>query len=361
MVKNILFRFKLKGKGIVNYDNSDQSYTHEAYKTVFKGNRNSNVNYSKKHFYKDEEGKVLWKIIVSSNCLRHNIFIKDAFSQSPAILKDDIILYNYLSSPANIMRGYVFVNVRGSTVKRKSAIMISDAEQICNSISTIEQFAKTGIKGSGKIDSGGDKIKSDTFYSKETIGDIEYCGNGIIDLMQLQFTSCSQDFDRFEFNPDNIELYRTILNTYLQKAGIEDALEIKNYLIANSTVLLSEEGILFSNDIVNYFVREFFERMLKLNIRKNNAYAILSELEYKLVEDVIVDTFNSDDNWVSLNNMGDIKNISFEMEKFYIESSDEDVIRTKEAIDKFTMDDTQARIVKDNKKTKIVKTSTPTE
>lgn len=342
MVKNILFKFTLNGEGIVNYDNSDQSFIHNSLKTDFKGNRNNNINYSKKNFYRNSNGDVSWKIKISSNCLRHAIFIKDAYSQSPSILKADYLSYNYIASPANILRGYVFA-IKGANIKRKSPINIVDAEQSNNSISIIEQFTKSGNKESGKKDASGDNISSDTMFMKETTGHMEYKSYGNIDLMQLQFVSCSQEFDRYAFNPDNIDLYRSVLNGYLEQNNIKDDLKIDNYIIKNSSVKLSEEGILFSNDTVNFFVKEFFKRMLLLEIRRSGSYAKLSSLEYKFVIDPIEDTYESEDGWISILNEKDVNSINFDMENFYEVANEEIIQQTNKAIDSFNKNDFEIR------------------
>lgn len=354
-VKNILFRFKLKGQGIVNFDNQEQSYLHNKYGTRFKGNSNSNINYAKKHFFKNENNEIDWKIFISSNCIRHNIFAKDAYSQNPSIMKTDYLLYNYIASPANILRGYLFAG-KDVTYKRKSPITITDAVQTSNSISFIETLSKSGDKDSGKIDSDGVKVASDTFFSKESIGDTVYEGIGSIDLMQLQFVSCSSQFDRFGFNPDLFEIYKQCLNSSLNSLNINFDSNIKDYEIKNSTVKLSEKGIMFSNEIVNILVKEFFYRFIEFYINKSGSYAKLGSLEYKLVFDAVEDTMENEDNWISLKNKEDIENISFNMEEFYIESDKEIVEKTILEIEKFNIEDTKNRATK-GKKSKGSKTS----
>ena len=348
MVKSILFRYGIKGKGIVNYDSSEQKNIHNKYDSRFGREKNNNTNYGKKDFFEDKDGKLYWKIKISSNCLRQNIFQRDAYSQSPSILKDDNILYSFISSPASLLRGYTFVNASTNLgLKRKSAIEISSATQTNNSISYIETHCKTGNK-----DNGMDDVASDTLFYKETIGDIEYGGEGHIDLMQLCFISCSQEFDRYSFNPDHFNLYSKYLKFYLSACGVEVDLKIGNYMIKNSTIKLSEEGILLPNKVVNVLVREFFDRLIKLNIRRAGAHAVLSSLEYKLVEDPLEDTISSEKGWVSIKNKHDIQNINFDMDEFYIESSDEDVENTKLKVEEFNERDKKIRSDKKDQKKK---------
>ena len=61
-----------------------------------------------------------------------------------------------------------------------------------------------------------------------------------------------------------------------------------------------------------------FERLLKLNIKRKGAFAETSNLEYKLVYDVIEDRFDSENGWITIKDKSDIESISFDFEKFYI-------------------------------------------
>lgn len=357
MTKSILFRYKLKGKGIVNYDSSEQKFIHNKYKTDLRYS-NNNVSYAKKHFYKNEDNELDWDIIISSNCLRHNIFIKDAYSQSQTLQKSDELLYHNISSISSLLRGYTHVN-SNSGIKRKSPITITDAVQTNNSKSTLETMSKSGNKDSGKVGTDGNMIASDTFFSKETIGDIEYTGEGQIDLMQLCFLPCSQEFDRYGFNPDLINLYKKYFNFWTNAIGIKDDIEIKDYTIKNSHVRISEKGILFSNETINILVKEFFIRMLEFNIKKAGAFANLSELEYKIVNDPLRDTFYSDDNWIKITNKSDIDNISFNVHEFYEVASEELIALTNEAIELFNKKDLQTRLDKQAAQKKPKKGATP--
>ena len=62
MVKSILFRYGIKGKGIVNYDSSEQKNIHNKYDSRFGREKNNNTNYGKKDFFEDKDGKLWVKV-----------------------------------------------------------------------------------------------------------------------------------------------------------------------------------------------------------------------------------------------------------------------------------------------------------
>lgn len=310
-VKNILFRIKMKGNGIVNFDSSEQRFMYNGTNLHNMKTMHENTSYAKKKFYKDGEN-LNYKISISSDCLRHEAFKDDVLVQSPNIINDDVLLYSFIASPASIIRGYLFANKK-ETLKRKGALTITDAEQTCNAVSYIETFSRSGFKNQ-------DEDKTDnSFYKKEVIGNIEYETIGNIDLMQLQFVGCDQIFDRYAFNPDKFNVYKQFLKTKLP--GFDA--ELSYYSIKNSIVELSEYGYKMNNENILTLVRELFERLLKMNIKRKGSYAEVSKLEYKLVYDVIDDTFESEDGWNEISDRNDISSISFETEDFYIQEDTE--------------------------------------
>jgi hypothetical protein len=309
--KNILFRMKLKGNGIVNFDSSDQKFMYNGTNLNNMKTMHDNTSYAKKKFYRDGE-KTLYKISISSDCIRHDVFKEDVLFQSPNVINNEHLLYSFIASPASIIRGYLFANEK-ETLKRKGALCITDAEQTNNAVSTIETFSRSGLKNT-------DTEKTDnSFYKKEVVGDIEYAAIGNIDLMQLQFISCDQIFDRFSFNPDMYNIYKQFLKTKMPSFDSE----LGYYQIKGSVVELSEYGFKLNNDNVQILVRELFERLLKLNIRRKGAYAATAELEYKIVYDVIDDTYANEDGWIKITNRKDLAAISFESEDFYFQENTE--------------------------------------
>jgi hypothetical protein len=327
MAKSVLFKIKLEGEGIVNFDSSEQSIVHKNYNTRYKPYAyDNNVMYAKKNFYTKEDGTLDWKIKISSNDLFHHIFKNDVFSQNPSIQKSDNILYNFISSPINIMRGYVFAGK--NTIKKKSPICITDAEQVSDTLANIEVMVK-----SGKKDGGIESKKSDTLFFKENVGKIEYSAKGSIDLSELQFLSCSDEFDRYGFNPDNLHLFNKFFNIHIAKLGLEPkTFQINHYSKKGNLNTIPEEGILFDEETVISMVKMFFANLLKTYIQRHGAYARISSIEYKLVDNAFIDTFSSENDWENINNKNDIDAMNFSVENYYIEQNIDEINKMDDEI-----------------------------
>jgi len=303
--QSILFRVSINGNGVVNYDSKEQKWVWNEYRPAEK-EFHDNTIFAKKRWYKnDEDGKVDTRLIISSGCLKHEIFIKEIPFQSPNIMNNEHLLLNMLASPESLLRGYLFANKGKPTLKRSSAITLTDAEQTCGAISTLETFSKSGEKNI-------DENKSDnTFFKKETVGKIQYEAFGAIDLMQLQFISTDEVFDRLGVNPDLFPTYKEILSSRMKIDS-----ELGYYKIKNSVVDLPEYGFMFSNENIVFLTKLFFKKLLSVNIRKSNSYANVVSLEYKMVYDPLIDTLESEDNWKKMT-ATDLDNFDFETNEFY--------------------------------------------
>lgn len=321
-VKNILFKMKIKGNGIVNYDSSEQKWMINRTSLSHMKTRHDNTSFAKKRFYGTPE-ETTYKIIISSDCLRHDIFSTDAPFHSPNVMNQKSLLTAFIASPASLLRGYMFAG-REVTYKRKSPFIITAAEQTNDAISYIETFASSAPKNSDK-----DKETADnSFYKKEVIGGIEYEATGFIDLMNLQFVSCDQVFDRYAFDPDLFNVYTQFMQSRMPSFDAE----LGYYQMVGSIVEIPEYGFKLSNDNMNDLVRSLFERMINMSIKRKDAYAQTSELQYKLVYDVIEDTINSEDGWITIKTESDINSISIDVEDFYIPADAEKAIQQREAL-----------------------------
>lgn len=350
-VKNILFKMKIKGNGIVNYDSNDQKFTLTKTNLHLKqfndrGYENlklKNYTYAKKRLYGTPE-YTNYKIVISSDCLRHDIFRADAPFHSPNVMNQESLLMAFIASPASLLRGYLFAG-REVTYKRKSPFIITAAEQTNDAVSYIETFASSAPKNADK-----DKeIADNSFYKKEVIGGIEYEATGFIDLENLQFVSCDQVFDRYSFNPDLFNVYKQFMQSRMPSFDAE----LGYFQKAGSIVEIPEYGFKLSNDNINELIRSLFERMISMSIKRKDAYAQTSELQYKLVYDVIEDTLDSEEGWVTLKSESDVNSINFDMEDFYIPTDTEKAIKQREALDnEYERLKEKAREDKKSKKTK---------
>jgi hypothetical protein len=347
-VKNILFKMKIKGNGIVNYDSSEQKKMIGRTNLSHMKTSYDNTSFAKKRFYGTPEDTT-YKIIISSDCLRHDIFRADAPFHSPNVMNQESLLTAFIASPTSLLRGYMFAG-KDVTYKRKSPFIITAAEQTNDAISYIETFASSAPKNSDK-----DKETADnTFYKKEVIGEIEYEATGFIDLMNLQFVSCDQVFDRYSFDPDLFNVYKKFMQSRMPSFDAE----LGYHQIKSSIIEIPEYGFKLSNENVNDLVRSLFKRMINMSIKRKDAYAQTSELQYKLVYDVIEDTIDSEDGWISIKSESDINSISIDVEDFYVPADAEKAIQQREALNnEYERLKEKAR---EEKKAKKEKTKKPT-
>ncbi len=307
-MKAILFKGTLKGRGIVNYDGKDKRWLLKLHKRNEGGSALDFDNFKAgKHTFReigrDENNKPHYdvKLKISSDCLRHAIFSMDFPFQNNTIMHSKKLLNRSIASVAGLLRGYMFEAVGFTGLKRKSPVIIVDAEQTCNSLSTIDLHSTSGSK---KKNDNDDTAGTSLFF-KETIGSVEYGFSGVINLTELQFISLSEAFDRMAVNPDEFEnLYRP----HLEKSVGGKVADPGFYIMKNAVNPLPEEGLLLTQPQTILLVKEFFKRLLSLNITRNaSAYASLSKLQVKYVRNPITDKMDSEDGWIHIKDISDIE------------------------------------------------------
>jgi hypothetical protein len=134
--------------------------------------------------------------------------------------------------------------------------------------------------------------------------------------------------------------------------------ELGYYQMSGSIVEIPEYGFKLSNVDMNNLVRSLFERMVNMSIRRKDAYAQTSELQYKLVYDVIEDTMDSEDGWMSIDSESDIATIKLDVEDFYVPADAEKAIQQREALaNEYERLKEKAREEKKAKKDKSKKTT----
>lgn len=143
-VKNLLFKVKMDGIGTVNFDGSDarwnvKSYGNPAAKAPY---NNDNIKVAKSEYRQvgtDENGAPIYKrtLKISSECLRHAIFEKDYDVTNGRIMRNDAFLSSFISSPAALLRGYMFADDK-ETIKAKSPVTIGAAIETSGAVITPE-------------------------------------------------------------------------------------------------------------------------------------------------------------------------------------------------------------------------------
>jgi hypothetical protein len=309
MLKSILFKGTIKGYGIVNYDGKDQKWMLKKYKYDEWGSalKFDNVKIAKHALVKtgnDENGKPQYdvRLKISSSCLRNAIFKEDHPFQNSMILHSKKLLNMSIASVASLLRGYMFEQEGFTGLKRKSPVIITDAEQTAGELSTIDLHTTSGAKRTKESD---DDASDTSLFYKETVGAVEYSFKGVINLADLQFIPISDTFDRMAVNPDDFEkLYRSHLESSVGSKVDDPGF----YRIKSAVNAVPEEGVLLNPSQTALLVKEFFKRLLALNItRSASGYASLSGLQIKFVHDPITDKMDDEAGWVAIKKMDDIK------------------------------------------------------
>ena len=325
-VRTVAFRIKMRGEGIVNFDSSDQKYVNNSIKNRLQGQHHENVLYGKKNHYGGD-----YKNKTGSSCMKQAIFSRIIPVQSPIVAQNDELLNSFIAHPANVLKGYMFVTKGKTTVGRKSPLMIGQMEVCNDAMSTMELNSKSGLKDSNSL-----------FY-KETLGKAEYEGISFIDLDELQFMSCDQMFDRFNFNSDHFELYKEFMNLHMDFDN-----ELDYYQMSSSVYNIPEFGFKFTDEQVNFMVKLFLGELLQLNIQRRDAYAEVYSVEMKTISDPIRDRISDDEGWVEID-ADSIESLNLTTYPCYVLSNDEQTLLRREKAIEF-QEIEKARIAAEKKK-----------
>lgn len=324
MIKNILIKGELEGRGIVNFDSKEQRFTLSKH-GIFTG-LNENVKLGKKVFTKTgkfkEDGTEIYdyKVKISADCLRHSIFEHDVDVVNGVLIQNPFILGTYMLSQVGLMRGYMFAT-KEMTLKRKSPLTITDAIQCNDAKSEMEIGSTTGERSDISM------------YFSEKAGDMKYEFAGQIDIKQLQFMSADPFFDRMGINSDMIdsdEVDNIISNHYGKKAKTEYGLFSSVSKFTGKPY--GEYGILFSNSICESVIKKTLKNILSINIVRNNAFAATSSLKIKLVDNIlgVGQKMTDEDNWIELTCDEDIDKLDLSNLYNFFKEADEDEIKERE-------------------------------
>lgn len=341
-IKNIIFKIEAKGNGIVNFDGPTQkeflkklAFNNKDAEGENKrlslplvdavGYKHNNITLAKKNFFIDNNGNLAYKIKISNDCVRNALFDDEQVAQTPSVATNQALRLNHIGSEACLVRGYMLLNKENNiSLKRKSALILTDFEQSCNGISAIELHSKSGSKENEGADS--DKSEANLWF-KENIGDISYTAKGGINLELLQFISGDPMFDRLAINVDEFETYKK----YLSKRLPSFDSELNFYKLKNSIVGSTEYGLLLSQQAINDLVKYTLKKLLKLKIKRSKAYAELTNLKMLLVENPLTDNYNTpDDKWIDVTPEV-IENLNLDYHIFYEigEKTNTEEIKTK--------------------------------
>lgn len=322
-VIGINFKMEMSGRGIVNYDSSDQKYL------LFKRNELSsngtgsdkNFKLSKKVF--TENG---YKVKISQECLRHSIYQNEVDNFTTSIMYSPNILSNYIGSKAILTRGYMFAPTKESkqeTLKRTSCLNITDAIQMFDPESS-DDAKKTKL--AIEMVTGADQ----SIVNIENVGDIKYDAIGSINLKEMSFISTDPLFDRLCVNDDwcqEGQYFDTVLKNNLgENYGKHGYFTNVNKIF---TTKFGESGILLNDHVIVDLTKYLFKLLAQTEIKRTGSFAKVSSLKYQFIYDGFDSTFSDDKNWIEIKSSDDIESINFEPHHFYVECSEEDVTASK--------------------------------
>ena len=347
-IKAVKFRVTLNGRGVVNFDSTDQKYfinshcdnsqlaresggkitdnqtfakkefyrlydSHEAYLDAVKEFAEKNgidINEAKKNLPEFAEN-----LKISYNCLRYAIF-GGTHDVDPVIWKFPIAASNFIANPLGFSRGYMCPDKKDS-FKKKSSLNVTDA--IDNkAVVYMELYTKSGNRNDTSL-----------FY-KETAGETNYVFNAYFDVAEAQFLSFDDVFAR-----------RAVSNSYIEGENYLEKAFVKNYGRVPYTVGVfsknneifgksyGEYGAKMDDEFINGLIHKLTEQMLSININRNGGVAYTTKVEYKPIysaEDMI-----SEDGWKTLDKADNME--KFEIYQFYEESRHQDWEARKAAIE----------------------------
>lgn len=281
VIKRINFDLQLSGYGCVNSDSTEQ--IHFLLNTgivdkndcgfVKNGKPLSNITLSKKNFRQTENGEYEYRIKVSSECLKNNIFDTMKF-KNPSIVTVPNVFYRALANPDMIIGGYMYPKKGNVTVKKKGVLCITDAEETgrWRRYVNADFHTRSGMKESNEGKSS-DDAKDTSIYKIENIGSIQYLAKGSIDVAELRFIPADPIYERLSVDVDGGKNEEIYMNE-LAKNSVNFTPEFKYYYLENSYTAdeCAERGIMLNDETVDAYIKRIIKNMLNINIMKRNAY-----------------------------------------------------------------------------------------
>lgn len=340
----IIFKLELGGRGIVNFDDpsTQKKFIVDHCGSDKKIYHNNNIKVGKKAYTKraeptvimNEDGEVVrvidvdYNLKISSNCLRHEIFVNDAEIQNVKSFLSDFILSRYTTSVQKLLQGYTCLS-QDDSLTRKGALSITDALENSGAQIFMECHSNSGPK-----EKTSDEGSTSLFFS-EQVGDTSYEAYGSISLKELQFISADPFFGRLRLKPEWFEGDSPlIVDAFKSHYGV---VPFKTGYYTSSTAVygkrLAEFGIRLSDDFVKFLVREQLKRILDIYINRAGAVAYTTKLKIKLVKDCYGANFRNNEGWIEITSEN-VDSLDFDMFNFFDECTEEEISATKAEIDK---------------------------
>lgn len=341
-VKSIQFKLYLDGVGCVNFGSSEEldfllrtgivKWGDDGF--VKNGKPLSNILLSKKNFRQNEDGTYEYHVKVSSECLRNNIFKDTMPFQSPTVMNLPQVLYRALANSDLILRGYLYTEKGGSSLKKKSPLYLTDAEEIgpWRKSITADFHSRSGEKESN-TGKGSDDAKDTTIYKIENVGSTTYLATGGIDVTELRFISADPLYDRMAVNVDG-GINEKIYTNELQRNMVNFTPEFKYYFLENSYTAdeWAERGVLLNDESVDMLIKRLLKNMLNIEILRRNAHLRTNKLE------LTVNCTDGEQHIVEIHSTKDIDSLSFKCINVYKEADENKILENKKMIESLKSD-----------------------
>lgn len=281
-VEGINFSITLEGKGCVNYDSVEQLEFLTKKNIVKKNDPNfflngkplSNINFSKKIFKHNEDGTTEFHVVVSPEKLRYLIFEESMKLQTPAVMNIPEAFLRVIAHPDLILRGFLFTEKEGTSLRKKSVFGVSYAEEVGpwrNAIA-LDFHSRSGEKKLNKGKDSDDK-KDTSIYKKENVGELTYLSTGYIDVKELRFIPADTSYDRCSVNVDGGENEAIYLEE-LKCNMVNFIPEFGYYYLENSYTQdqWPEKGILLNDESVDMLIKRLLKLILNIHCYNSTAF-----------------------------------------------------------------------------------------
>ena len=276
-IKSVDIKIEAEGFGVVNFNGPTSIYSDQAKKEVNNHMLPKMRGVDMMRIKKFEDVNEKARLYISQNCIRNGLFSGFTYNLKSVTLNN---VAEVLSSIVGLVRGFVITD--GTSLKRKSPLLMEDFISDENTVLNYEQFSQANNKSKTSM------------FSKHTVGDVKYSAYASINIEDLQFLPIEDTLSRSCYREvvseeQGLELAKQI-TTFLKSLDFENAYSPEaifnnNYDRINSISKEGEAGILLNNDAISLVVQEVITLIKDLYISRSRAYV--------KVKNIIVD-YNSE-------------------------------------------------------------------
>lgn len=257
-LSNIKIQLTTKGQGIVNFDSTDQKFmlNKSAGANII---THDNTKIAKATYSKDANGNIVRTVKVSSQCIRQAIY---CVKHNPNIMYSQSLFNDSISSMAALVLGYMYANEKKGAAKKKSPLVVTDAQEVSGAIPTFNTHSNSGDRNDTSL------------YYVEEVGDTRFETTLLLDLSELKHIVLSDTYGRNSVFPDGEEALKAKLR---EKYG-----EISEgyYKMEGEDGSVPEYGAELSDEAVVAIVKDLIARIKQLRISRANGYLEFDSMKF---------------------------------------------------------------------------------